>query len=186
MKIGRYCSISSGLRIFDSHHPLDSLTTSIFAFRPKNFLLDGIDTNGLREKVNWHIRNRKEWPAIEHDFWIGRDVTLSLGITIGTGAVVAAGSVVTRNVDDYSIVGGNPARHIRYRFEDPKIRSALLETSWWNIHPADLVLIDPSNPTRFIEKCITKKESRSLVKYERKKYSFNKDGVERHQGSYSF
>lgn len=130
MQVGRFFSISSGLTVLDSHHPLDSLATSIFTFRPKNFLLDGIDTTGLREKVKWHIRNRKEWPRIEHDVWICRDVTLSLGITIGTGAVVAAGSVVTRSVEPYSIVGGNPARHIRYRFEDSGLRSALLETSW--------------------------------------------------------
>lgn len=184
MQVGRFCSISSGLSILDSHHPLYSLTTSIFTFRPKNVLLDGIDTTGLREKVNWHIRNRKEWPRIEHDVWIGRDVTLSLGITIGTGAVVAAGSVVTRSVEPYSIVGGNPARHIRYRFEDAGLRSALLETNWWDMNPTDLVRMDPSDPVRFLTSYSAAESQNSLRKYRPTKYIFNKTNVERCQGSY--
>lgn len=186
MQVGRFCSISSGLSILDSHHPLDSLTTSIFSFRPKNVLLDGIDTTGLREQVNWHIRDRKEWPCIKHDVWIGRDVILSLGITIGTGAVVAAGSVVTRSVEAYSIVGGNPARHIRYRFEDAGLRSALLETSWWDIHPTDLIRMDPSDPVRFLASYHAAGGQNTLRKYSPTKYIFSENNVERRQGSYQY
>lgn len=96
MTIGRFCSISSGLTILDSHHPLNAVTSSIITFRPNNPLCHGIDTTGLKNKVNWNIRNWKPWPSVSHDVWIGRDVTLSLGISIGVGAVVAARSVVTR------------------------------------------------------------------------------------------
>lgn len=182
MKVGRFCSISSGLSILDSHHPLNSLTTSIFTFRPRNVLLDGIDTTGLREQANWHIRDRKDWPCIKHDVWIGRDVTLSLGITIGTGAVVAAGSVVTRSVEPYSIVGGNPARHIRYRFEDSGLRNALLDTSWWEIHPTDLMRMDPADPTRFLASYYA--EGDSVRRYMPTKYIFSEDNVERCEGCY--
>ncbi|MFT4013698.1 MAG: hypothetical protein QM682_09890 [Paracoccus sp. (in: a-proteobacteria)] len=108
MTVGRYCSISSGLVLLDSHHPLDAVTSSTITFRPHSPLFHGLDTRELCEKIGWDVRNGKPWPVIAHDVWIGRDVTLALGITIGTGAVIAAGAVVTRDVEPYSIVGGNP------------------------------------------------------------------------------
>lgn len=59
---------------------------------------------------------------IEGDNWIGANVTVLKGVKIGEGAVVASGSVVTRNVEPYSIVGGVPARHIKYRFDKDEIK----------------------------------------------------------------
>ena len=55
---------------------------------------------------------------IDDDVWIGRRVLIMPGVHIGTGAIIAAGSVVTKNVEPYSIVGGNPAKHIKYRREN--------------------------------------------------------------------
>ena len=68
---------------------------------------------------------------IENDVWIGYRVTILSGIRIGNGAIVAAGSVVTRDVPPYSIVGGVPARIIRYRFNQEIIRE-LLTDKWWD------------------------------------------------------
>jgi len=68
---------------------------------------------------------------VENDCWIGRDATIMNGVRIGNGAVVAAGSVVTKNVPPYAVVGGNPARIIKYRF-DKEIRVELLKIQWWN------------------------------------------------------
>ena len=65
-----------------------------------------------------------------HDVWIGRDVTLLCGTHIGTGAVVAAGAVVTKDVPPYAIVGGVPAKILKYRF-DPKTIAGLLASEWW-------------------------------------------------------
>lgn len=69
--------------------------------------------------------------VIGNDCWIGREATIMSGVIIGNGAVVAAGSVVTKDVPPYAIVGGNPARIIKYRFDESVIR-ALLKIQWWN------------------------------------------------------
>ena len=68
---------------------------------------------------------------IGHDVWIGRGAVLMGGVRIGNGAVIAADSVVTKDVEPYSIVGGNPARHIKYRF-DPQTVAAMQRIRWWD------------------------------------------------------
>jgi virginiamycin A acetyltransferase len=75
--------------------------------------------------------------VIGNDVWIGYEATLMAGITIGDGAIIAAKSVVTKDVPPYSIVGGNPAKVIRMRFDESQIRR-LLELQWWN-WPADKI-----------------------------------------------
>ncbi len=71
-------------------------------------------------------------PAIGHDVWIGANAVLGRGISLGHGCVVAANAVVTRDVPPYAIVGGNPARLIRFRFDEGVI-ARLLESRWWEI-----------------------------------------------------
>jgi acetyltransferase-like isoleucine patch superfamily enzyme len=77
-----------------------------------------------------YIRN-DENVTIGNDVWIGTRAIILSGVTIGDGAVIGAGAVVTHDVEPYSIVGGNPAQHIRYRFPE-SIRKALLEIRWWD------------------------------------------------------
>jgi serine acetyltransferase len=69
--------------------------------------------------------------TIENDVWIGAKATVMSGIKIGNGAVVAAGSVVTKDVPPYAIVAGNPAKIVKYRFDESQIEK-LLQISWWN------------------------------------------------------
>ena len=69
---------------------------------------------------------------IGNDVWIGDSAILMDGITIGDGAVVAAGAVVTKDVEPYSIVGGVPAKVIRYRFDDKAVIQKMLELKWWD------------------------------------------------------
>lgn len=151
MEIGRYCSISDGLKFLDSNHPLDLITSSIMTFRPHNKLVSDFLPAGSQPKYGWHPRGNKEYPKIEHDVWIGRDVILSLGIRLGTGCVVAAGSVVTKDVAPYSIVGGNPATVIRSRFPHDIVYK-LIESRWWEYAPNILNDLPLDHPLEVCER----------------------------------
>lgn len=69
--------------------------------------------------------------AIENDVWIGSGVTILLGITIDDGAIIGTNVLITKNVEPYSVVRGNPVKRIRKRFDDDPIQF-LLELKWWN------------------------------------------------------
>ncbi len=113
LKIGSYCSIAPGaVFLLGGEHNLETIST--YPFKAKLF---GID----REATS------KGDIIIKDDVWIGQNVVISSGVTIGQGAVIGAGSVVTKDVEPYTIVAGNPAKFIKFRFEDEKIRKKLLE-----------------------------------------------------------
>ena len=117
--IGKFCSIAGGVQIIlDGNHRLDWIST--FAFH----VIDGV-----QEKEGHPIG--KANMKIGNDVWIGRDAIILPGVSIGDGAVVGAGAIVTKNVDAYSIVAGNPARHIKYRFTSKQIEK-LKSIKWWN------------------------------------------------------
>lgn len=80
--------------------------------------------------------------AIGADVWLGSGCMILAGVTIGHGAVVAARSVVTRDVEPYWIVGGQPARPIRRRFDDAAV-AALLESAWWDLPDAEVATLVP-------------------------------------------
>jgi len=150
--VGRYCSISSGLRFIDSHHPLEAITTSAMMFRPYNHLFAGYLTEELKlYAACFSVNGGKSYPCIGNDVWIGANVTLAMGIKLGTGCVVAANSVVTKDVPPYAIVGGNPASIIKFRFDFPLI-AALLRSEWWNFDPRHLFKGDPGQPAQMIAK----------------------------------
>lgn len=134
LSVGRYCSISAGLRFIDSSHPLSLLTTSAMTFRPRNHIFKGFVTEAIRGHAATYSTTGSAYPRIGHDVWIGSNVTMSMGLEIGTGAVLASNSTVTKNVPPYAIVGGNPAKVIKYRFDESTI-GRLLDSQWWNYHP---------------------------------------------------
>ncbi len=121
--IGNFCSIASNVSIGLGKHKVDGLSTHP-SFYLKNTPLAKVFTELDEIEVS-------EIVIVEHDVWIGESAIILDGIKIGTGAIVAAGAVVTKDVEPFSIVGGIPARHIKYRFNDA-IQRKLFDLAWWN------------------------------------------------------
>jgi acetyltransferase-like isoleucine patch superfamily enzyme len=184
VSIGRYCSISTGLTFLDSHHPMDALTTSVLGFRNRNRLCSDITSRKTINETGWHVRDEKPWPVIGHDVWIGTGVTVAMGVNVGHGAVLAANSVVTKDVEPYAIVAGNPARPKKYRFQDAGLREALLASRWWDYHPADIERLGLAKPAGFLKKLEAEVATGSVQRYQPTTYRLNGDGYERVAGYY--
>lgn len=113
-EIGRFCSIGRNVTLGEAraNHPLHWVSTSLAVSR------------------DYHAEHTPV--VIGHDVWIAHDAVIMAGVTIGTGAVVGRNAIVTRDVEPYQIVAGNPARAIRFRFNEEQ-RQALLASEWWNL-----------------------------------------------------
>lgn len=121
--IGAFCNISARNVTVAVNHPIHTVSTNTFFFHAKpGFISKNRSVAHLAQNGEIHIGN---------DVWIGSNVTLLPGIVIGDGAILAAGSVVAKNVPPYAIVGGVPAKVIKYRF-DQTIIDNLLELQWWS------------------------------------------------------
>jgi acetyltransferase-like isoleucine patch superfamily enzyme len=120
--IGAFCSISNDVVIGGGRHPMEWVGMSPVFY-------EGRDS--VKAKFSEHKREPNKRVVIEHDVWIGQGVLISQGVTIGTGAVIGMGSIVTKDINPYTIVGGNPAREIRKRFDDHTIKK-LIESKWWD------------------------------------------------------
>jgi len=123
LTIGKYCSFAHGLTIFlGGNHRNDWITTYPFTGMlevwPEATGIDGSTSKSIDVTIG-------------NDVWAGRGVTIMSGVTIGDGASIAAGSIVTKNVEPYAIIGGNPAKFIKKRFDEETIQK-LLQTKWWD------------------------------------------------------
>ena len=131
-KVGRYCSISDFVSVAEGNHPTHDFVSTSPAFYARRH--DSVRTyvdEDLFQEQNYAIPEKKISAIIGNDVWIGRNVLILQGIKIGDGAIIAAGSVVTKDVEPYSIVGGVPAKEIRKRFSEEEIKF-LLKFEWWN------------------------------------------------------
>lgn len=128
--IGKYTCLAPGLHIVSGEHPTGKFVSIHPAFYSlaKQYGFTYVE----HQKFQEFIKTDTGYKAfIGNDVWIGTDVTIIEGTTIGDGAIVAAGAVVTKNVPPYAIVGGVPAKLIRYRFEPDDI-DFLQELKWWD------------------------------------------------------
>jgi len=125
INIGKFCSIAHNVRFFvDLNHDYKRFSTYPF-----------LERFGWSEceKINYS----NGIPSVGNDVWIAGDVVINSGVHIGDGAVIAGQSVVTKDVEPYTIVGGNPAKVIKKRFSDDII-SQLLKYKWWDL-PIDII-----------------------------------------------
>jgi len=121
--IGRFCSIGPGVKIGLGIHPTDFISTHpvFYSLRKQSGATFSTDQKFIEELPI----------KIGHDVWIGANAIIMDGVNIGNGAIIAAGAVVTKSVRPYEIVGGVPAKHIRFRFSDDEIKK-IQSIEWWN------------------------------------------------------
>ena len=113
-QIGNYCSIAPGVKLGQAEHSKDFFTTAQVL---------------SRDLIN-HSLN-KEKAIIGNDVWLGANVVVLQGVKVGTGAIIGANAVVTKDIPDYAIAVGTPARVIKYRFSEEVITS-IKKTNWFN------------------------------------------------------
>ncbi|MDV7140200.1 DapH/DapD/GlmU-related protein [Maribacter sp. TH_r10] len=134
--IGNYCSIAHNVKMGLGSHPLHLPSTSPIFYKKQNAL--GIQV------INEDVEFQEYTPIqIGHDVWVGANAIIMDGVHIGNGAVVAAGAVVSKDVSAYAIVGGVPAKIIKYRFEEA-IRRTLENSEWWLNDPENVNQIKDS------------------------------------------
>lgn len=130
--IGKFCQIASGTKFImgPANHRLCSVSTYPF----------NVFGGAWTENTPAHLSQlpHKGDTVIGNDVWIGRESIIMPGVKIGDGAIVAAYSVVAKDVPPYSVVGGNPARFIKKRF-DEELMKLLLALKWWDFEPKKLV-----------------------------------------------
>jgi len=126
-KIGDFCSIADGVRIGVGMHPLDYISTHPVFYSAKTIFPYKLLESSVLSKLPDY--NESKEVIIGNDVWIGTSSIILDGVKIGNGAVIAAGSVVTKDVPDYAIVGGVPARIIKYRPTSETIDGV----KWWDL-----------------------------------------------------
>lgn len=143
-KIGKFTSIGPNVQIVLGVHP-SNFVSSHPSFYANNKPFDTFSDNVYIKEYNEVL--------IGNDVWIGEGVVIPGGVSIGNGAIITSRAVVTKDVEPYSIVGGVPAKHIKYRFDSLTV-DEINKSEWWNWEDAELrrVYKDFHNTDLFLEK----------------------------------
>ena len=129
--IGRYCSIGENVVTICGRHPINFVSTHpAFYSARKQAGFSYVSEEKFCE-FQYIDAARQIAVVIGNDVWIGSFVRILEGVSIGDGAVIGAGALVTKNVPPYAVVGGVPAKILRYRFSDDIIR-VVNQSNWWN------------------------------------------------------
>lgn len=128
IEIGNYCSFANNVKIFRANHPYNNYTT-----HPVSYLSSFGDSSLKENELTYQNL------FIGNDVWIGSNVIILPSCKkIGNGSIIGAGSIVTKEIEPYSIVAGNPAKVIKMRF-DSNIIQKLEESKWWNMKKEELI-----------------------------------------------
>ena len=134
--IGKFCQIASGTKFImgPANHRLCSVTTYPF----------NVFGGAFTENTPDHVSQlpHKGDTVVGNDVWFGRESVIMPGVKIGDGAIIAAYSVVAKDVEPYTLVGGNPAHFIKKRFND-ELTELLLKLKWWDFQGKKLAEILP-------------------------------------------
>ena len=140
-EIGSFSSISSGVKIGLKNHNLDLVSTSPFFYNPSK---------------TWGIKNKssKVQPCrIGADVLVSANSIIMEGISLGVGSIIGAGSFVNNDVPPYAVVGGVPARVLKYRFNESEIK-LLIKSQWWELDPEKIISLSKffNDPKKFVSK----------------------------------
>lgn len=183
-RIGSYCSLAPGVIIGDGQHPITFLSTHPFQYEkemPFHSFFKEIQNFKTTTKLPKDVISKKQ-PTIGNDVWIGTNAIILKGVRVGDGAVIAAGSVVTKDVPPYAIVGGVPAKIIKYRF-DTELIERLLSICWWDYEISDLTMLPFDDPERAISELENRISKFSLKPEHRRKVKIEDSLVSIYQPS---
>lgn len=165
-RVGRYTSIAPGLSCGDGNHPIRTLSSHQFQYGGRMFDY----YSDYKKYKSKDILTDEDIvltpPEIGNDVWIGANVTVLRGVKIRDGAVVAAGAIVNKNVPPYAIIGGVPAKLIKYRFSDSVI-AKLLSARWWDLSFKEIASLELNyrKPEEAASKVLEYRESKKRFSF---------------------
>lgn len=174
VSVGRYCSIAAGVSIMPASHQTDMFTTSSMVYdsllkHRAAFYQDHHYENNDVLNVT-HETNHKSI-EVGNDVYIGTSAILRRGIKIGDGAIIGAFAVVTKDVEPYSVVVGNPGRIVKKRYSDQQIKR-LARLKWWNWNFKKLMTFShEKNIDKFLDLLENSIEKKTIEPFEPKKYN---------------
>jgi acetyltransferase-like isoleucine patch superfamily enzyme len=175
-RIGNYCSIAPGCVIGNGNHPTDFLSTHPIAFNGAGAFNFDSSVRNYQGGIDRPAEVIKDAPTIGSDVWVGGNVTILRGVTIGNGVIIGSNSLVNRDIPDFAIVAGIPAKIIKMRFL-PAIVQKIQASNWWDYDMVSLTKIPWDKPEEAVEiicmaieekKIPTLNESRPFKTYKHK------------------
>jgi len=171
--IGRYCSVGDTVNMRGSAHPKEWLSSHPFPYT-------NLYPHSRRYRPGLTFEGYDKKTDVGHDVWIGSHAIILPGVRIGTGAIIGAGAVVVKDVPAYAVVVGNPAKVVKYRFEQ-RLIDRLLESEWWMFdlprHLEQQPGIPLDDPERMLDYLARNGDAVPRIGTERKSYSRRNNAI---------